>query len=83
MTECHDTFEGSDHFHFADPSSGYSPVAFAGQVAVRRHKQQANYLFPDWHVEAMSWNRDKPLLEETGSRLVRPDGHAVTAPPGP
>jgi len=73
--ECHETFEGSDHFHFADPTSGYGPVAFSGQVAARRHGSRANYLFADWRVDAVSWNEVKPMLEETGSRFIRPDGH--------
>jgi prepilin-type processing-associated H-X9-DG protein len=75
MAECADDYEGSDHFHFADASSGgFEPVSFAAQVAVARHLSTANYLFADSHVEALRWVRVKGTLAQPGSRFVRPDG---------
>jgi len=75
MAECADEFEGSDHFHFADTSSGgATPVSFATQVAVRRHLGAATYLFADSHVEVLKWERVKSKLIQTGARFVRPDG---------
>src|SRR5262249_14197892 len=56
MGECHDEYEDSDHFHFADESEGgYKPSVFANQVAVDRHYHGANYLFVDTHVEYLPW----------------------------
>lgn len=75
MAECADQFEGSDHFHFADASSGgFEPMSFQTQVAVRRHLVSANYLFADSHVEALKWERVSSKLVQAGSRFVRPDG---------
>jgi len=66
---------GSDHFHFADASSGgFTPNAFAAQVAVQRHSGGANYLFADAHVKHLSWLQAKAQLGATASRFVRPDG---------
>ena len=75
MTECHDKYTGSDHFHFADPEDGdYSPVIFKSEVAVERHQEAANYLFVDSHVEKRKWSVVKPILTQTGSRFVNPMG---------
>ncbi len=75
MTECHTDFTGSDHFHFADDAAGgFTPTAFAEQVAVDRHRQSANYLFVDAHAELLSWSKVKTELPQTGGRFVRPDG---------
>lgn len=75
LAECADQFEGSDHFHFADATSGgFTPVSFSTQVAVKRHLASANYLFADGHVEALKWERVKSKLEQPGARFVRPDG---------
>ncbi|MCC7373700.1 MAG: prepilin-type N-terminal cleavage/methylation domain-containing protein [Verrucomicrobiales bacterium] len=76
LAEMEKDFEGSDHFHFADASSGgYAPASFIKQVGVQRHVAAANYLFADSHVEGMRWVRVKNLLIQPGARLVRPDGH--------
>jgi len=76
MTECHDAYASSDHFHFADPDDGgYDPSAFAAQVSVKRHFERANYVFVDGHVEQLNWNAVKLKLTETGSRFVNPAGH--------
>ncbi|MNC97780.1 hypothetical protein D3C83_155550 [compost metagenome] len=76
MTETHDDFPPSDHFHFADSSSGgYEPVVFAGSVAVERHLGGANYLFVDSHVESIKWTAVYKRLGVLGDRFVRPDGH--------
>ena len=75
VAECADAYEGSDHFHFADDSSGgFTPVSFAGQVAVSRHRSAANYLFADGHVESLKWETVKARLARPGPRFVRPDG---------
>lgn len=76
LAEAHPGFEGSDHFHFADAAGGgYAPPAFATQVASERHRQAANYLFADSHVESVPWAAVQRRLVQTGSRFVRPDGH--------
>lgn len=75
MAECADAYSSSDHFHFADESSGgFKPVYFAKDVAVTRHLTSANYLFADSHVEALRWVVVKYRLVQPGARFVRPDG---------
>jgi prepilin-type N-terminal cleavage/methylation domain-containing protein/prepilin-type processing-associated H-X9-DG protein len=65
---------GSDHFHFADSSSGgYTPRSFLSQVAATLHTGGANYLYADGHVSALSWSRAKALLPPAVTRFVRPD----------
>jgi prepilin-type N-terminal cleavage/methylation domain-containing protein/prepilin-type processing-associated H-X9-DG protein len=82
LAEAREDFEGADHFHFADSSSGgYATNAFRGQVAVERHSDAANYLFADAHVERLRWRVVSPRLGQSGSRFVRPDGHATTKQP--
>lgn len=82
LAEAASTFEGSDHFHFADAASGgFGTNAFAGQVAVERHRGSANYLYADAHVQGLRWLVLRPRLGEEGSRLVRPDGRRPTDPP--
>ena len=76
MAECHELFDGSDHFHFADSSAGgYTPVSFAEQVAADRHRKMANYLFVDGHAGALSWSKVQTNLVRAGAQLVRPDGN--------
>lgn len=75
MAEAFEEFTGSDHFHFADASSGgFEPESFVSQVAVQRHLGGANYLFVDAHVETMKWAAVSKRLTTIGDRLVRPDG---------
>jgi prepilin-type N-terminal cleavage/methylation domain-containing protein/prepilin-type processing-associated H-X9-DG protein len=75
MAECADTYEGTDHFHFADASSGgFAPAFFSKEVAVTRHLTMANYLFADGHVEGMKWVAVKTRLLQPGARFIRPDG---------
>lgn len=75
LAETPGNYIGSDHFHFADASSGgFTPNAFAAQIAVQRHNDGANYLFADAHVERLSWPRVKALLGPPATRFVRPDG---------
>ncbi len=65
---------GSDHFHFADASSGgYSALAFKQQVAVTIHQGKANYLFADGHVSSLSWTQARALLPAAITRFVKPD----------
>ncbi len=79
LAETHPEFEGSDHFHFADAQSGgFGTNAFAGQVAIERHRGSANYLFADAHVEGMRWASVRAVLQREGSRLIRPDGRRPT-----
>jgi prepilin-type processing-associated H-X9-DG protein len=76
MGECADAYANSDHFHFVDPADGgYSPAGFKAQLAVQRHLNSANYLFLDWHVERLGWNRVKPKLNLPGGRFVNPAGN--------
>jgi prepilin-type N-terminal cleavage/methylation domain-containing protein/prepilin-type processing-associated H-X9-DG protein len=75
LAETPGNYIGSDHFHFADASSGgFTPNAFAGQVAVQRHSGGANYLFADAHVKKLSWLQIRDLLGPPVTRFVRPDG---------
>jgi prepilin-type N-terminal cleavage/methylation domain-containing protein/prepilin-type processing-associated H-X9-DG protein len=75
VAETPGNYLGSDHFHFADASSGgFTPHAFADQIAVERHSGGANYLFADTRVERLSWARVKGLLGPPITRFVRPDG---------
>lgn len=77
VAETPGNYIGSDHFHFADASSGgFAPAVFAQQVAVERHNRAANYLFADASVELISWNRVKVLLGPPLTRFVHPDGKA-------
>ncbi len=65
---------GSDHFHFADASSGgYSALAFMSQVAVTVHQGRANYLFADGHVSSLSWPQARSLLPPAITRFVQPN----------
>ena len=65
---------GSDHFHFADVSSGgYSAKAFQQQVAVTIHLGGANYLFADGHVKALAWPQARALLPPAVTRFVQPN----------
>jgi prepilin-type N-terminal cleavage/methylation domain-containing protein/prepilin-type processing-associated H-X9-DG protein len=76
FAESRGDFEGTDHFHFADADSGgYSTNSFLLMVDVLRHRNSANYLFADGHVEGLTWTRVSSLLVRPGSRFVRPDGH--------
>ena len=75
LAETPGNYIGSDHLHFADTASGgFTPNAFAKQVAVERHNRGANYLFADAHVERLPWQRVKTLLGPPVTRFVRPDG---------
>lgn len=82
LAEAAPDFEGSDHFHFADAASGgFGTNAFAGEVAVERHRGSGNYLFADAHVQSMRWTILRSLLGQEGSRWVRPDGRRPADPP--
>ena len=74
--ECDDKYESTDHFHFADVSSGgYAPAVFPTQVAVKRHEAGANYLFADGHTAKLPWAKVRQKIQATGDRFVRPDGN--------
>ena len=53
----------------------YSPLAFSGQVAIRRHLSGANYLFADGHAQLLIWSLVRSQLTPTGSRFVNPAGN--------
>jgi prepilin-type N-terminal cleavage/methylation domain-containing protein/prepilin-type processing-associated H-X9-DG protein len=75
LAEARGDYIGSDHFHFADASSGgFTPRSFESQVAASRHQGRANYLFVDSHVEGIRWQSVKGLLPPVLTRFVRPDG---------
>jgi prepilin-type processing-associated H-X9-DG protein len=75
QTEYADNYGEVDHFHFSSPEEGgFTPAAFAGQVAVKRHNEMANYLFVDSHVERISWINVKEKLTRPGSHFVDPAG---------
>lgn len=70
-----------DHFHFADAKEhGFTTDAFGAQVAVEQHGSEANYLFADGHVDALTWSGGvKPKLRFPGSRFVHPGGESPHA----
>jgi prepilin-type N-terminal cleavage/methylation domain-containing protein/prepilin-type processing-associated H-X9-DG protein len=75
LAEARGDFTATDHFHFADSADGgFTTNSFAGQVAVRRHRDGANYLFADAHVDRISWRQVISLLGPPVTRFVRPDG---------
>ncbi len=66
-------YTNSDHFHFSEYHGQIMPPeVFAGQVAVKRHGGNANYLFADGHLETLSWKQVKTLLSTEGNRFVDP-----------
>jgi len=74
LAETWGNYLGSDHFHFADTSSGgYTVLSFQSQVAVTIHSGGANYLYADGHVAFLKWVRVKTLLPPTVTRFVQPD----------
>ena len=75
LAEARGDYIGSDHFHFADASSGgFTPKSFESQVAVTIHQGSANYLFADGHTSALRWLQVRPRLAPATTRFVRPDG---------
>jgi prepilin-type N-terminal cleavage/methylation domain-containing protein/prepilin-type processing-associated H-X9-DG protein len=76
LGECADAYVNLDHFHFSPANDGdYSPLAFSGQVAIRRHLSGANYLFADGHAQLLIWSLVRSQLTPTGSRFVNPAGN--------
>jgi prepilin-type N-terminal cleavage/methylation domain-containing protein/prepilin-type processing-associated H-X9-DG protein len=76
LAECADAYVNLHHFHFSPANDGdYSPLSFAGQVAIRRHSSGAIYLYVDGHAQLQPWNLVRSQLSQTGSRLVNPAGH--------
>jgi prepilin-type N-terminal cleavage/methylation domain-containing protein/prepilin-type processing-associated H-X9-DG protein len=65
---------GSDHFHFADASSGgYSALSFLQQVAVTIHQGSANYLYADGHTTSLTWTQARAQLPAAVTRFVQPN----------
>ena len=76
LGECADAYVNYDHFHFSPANDGdYSALAFAAQIAIRRHLSAANYLFVDGHAQLLNWNLVRSQLPQTGSRFVNPAGN--------
>jgi prepilin-type N-terminal cleavage/methylation domain-containing protein/prepilin-type processing-associated H-X9-DG protein len=74
LTETWGDYLGSDHFHFADASSGgYTILSFQSQVAVTVHFGGANYLYADGHVACLSWAKVQGLLPPALTRFVQPN----------
>ncbi|MBL9171926.1 MAG: type II secretion system protein [Verrucomicrobiales bacterium] len=81
LAEAANTFDGSDHFHFADTSGGgFTTNAFPRDVAVQRHRNSANYLYADAHVSGLRWPTVRLLLGPPVTRFVRPDGLTSNTP---
>jgi prepilin-type N-terminal cleavage/methylation domain-containing protein/prepilin-type processing-associated H-X9-DG protein len=75
LAEARGDFEGSDHFHFAEIPGGWmTSDQFGMQVDLDRHRQSANYLFADSHVQSLAAKKVRSLLSVEGTRFVRPDG---------
>jgi prepilin-type N-terminal cleavage/methylation domain-containing protein/prepilin-type processing-associated H-X9-DG protein len=82
LAEARGDYIGSDHFHFADASSGgFTPKRFSAQVATERHSGSAVYLLADSHVEALRWLKAQQLLGPPLTRFVRPDGRDPSQQP--
>ncbi len=76
LAECADTYVNLDHFHFSPGNDGeYTPTAFAGQVAIRRHAPGANFVFVDGHAQLQNWSLVRAELTRAGSRFVNPAGN--------
>ena len=74
LAETWGNFLGSDHFHFADASSGgYTVLSFQSQVSVTIHSRGANYLYADSHVSYRTWTQVKGLLPPAITRFVQPN----------
>lgn len=73
--ECADSYVNLDHFHFSPANDGdFSPLSFAGQVAIRRHLSGANYGFVDGHARHLNWSFVRVQLPVPGSRFINPAG---------
>jgi prepilin-type N-terminal cleavage/methylation domain-containing protein/prepilin-type processing-associated H-X9-DG protein len=74
LAETWGNYLGSDHFHFADASSGgYTVLSFQSQVAVTIHQGGANYLYADGHASYLKWAQVKTLLPTSVTRFVQPN----------
>ncbi|HEY3855059.1 MAG TPA: prepilin-type N-terminal cleavage/methylation domain-containing protein [Verrucomicrobiae bacterium] len=74
LAETWGNYLGSDHFHFADASSGgYTVLSFQSQVAVTIHLGGANYLFADGHAAYLSWRQTMNLLPPQVTRFIQPN----------
>lgn len=75
FAEASTSYLNTDHFHFAAYyGQKVPPSVFEGQVAVKFHGEKSNYLFADGHVETLSWNEVKALLQKSGTRFLNPAG---------
>lgn len=73
MAVLHPSQLNSDHFHFAE--NGHDPSAFSGEVWTGLTAAGSHYLFPDGHVERLSWTWVQQQLSDPESAFVRPDGN--------
>ena len=75
FAEASSAYLNADHFHFAQHyGQKVSPAVFEGQVGVRSHGENGNYLFADGHTETLSWTEVKALLRISGTRFLNPAG---------
>jgi len=74
LAETWGNYLGSDHFHFADASSGgYAPGPFLSQVAATIHLERGCYLYADGHVAVLPWKQIRNLLPPVVTRFVQPN----------
>ncbi len=73
FAEASSQYVDSDHFHFASYRGQTMPAGeFEKQVAVKRHRGSANYIFADGHLETLTWEQTQQLLTKPGSRFTDP-----------
>ena len=63
----------TDHFHFSECYGDQVPPEFFEElIDVKRHGNQANYLFADCHAEQLTWDAVKKRLENPADRIADP-----------
>jgi prepilin-type processing-associated H-X9-DG protein/prepilin-type N-terminal cleavage/methylation domain-containing protein len=62
----------SEHFHFASARSRITYNQFKASVGVERHRNRANYLFADGHVESLTPSEIKNRLNAPNSPFLKP-----------
>jgi prepilin-type N-terminal cleavage/methylation domain-containing protein len=72
MAVCQESYEGSDHFHFAE--GRLNELTFRGQVLVELYGDASLYLFADGNAGLLTWEEVRNRIRRPGSRLVHPDG---------
>ena len=73
LSKTYGTRSVPDHLHLAEYDGGPIPEAvFKSYVGVERHGGKANYLFLDGHLESLSWEKVKVLINQSGARFIDP-----------